>query len=289
MVSKNSIIDIIQSRYSCRTYEDIPIKDSIIKELYSIINNPPVGPFGGTVRFELFYEIGSELCRVAKLGTYGFINGARSFVAGAIKKDAHAMEDFGYVFEWFILKATELGLGTCWLGATFQRTILIKAMQLSEGEIMPAATPVGYPAQKQHLFDKTVKAYTKPRERKKWGSLFVDMEANKPIIKDSLDKYATALEMVRIAPSATNQQPWRVLYDSRNNIFHFILHRTLVYSQVAKLVATVDLQMIDMGIAMCHFELSAKELGYSGSWKTLNPGPKLRYRGEKYMASWVGD
>lgn len=287
MVSKNSIIDIIQSRYSCRTYEDIPIKDSSIKDLTSIINNPPVGPFGGLVRFELFYEIGSELCRVAKLGTYGFINGARSFVAGAIKKDAHAMEDFGYVFEWFILKATELGLGTCWLGATFQRTILTKAMRLSEGEIMPVATPVGYPAQRQTVFDKTVKAYTRPRERKKWRSLFVDMATNEPLTKDSPGNYATALEMVRLAPSASNQQPWRVLYDSRSNIFHFILHRTLVYSQVAKLVATVDLQMIDMGIAMCHFELSAKELGSSGSWKILNPGQKLRYRGEKYIASWV--
>ena len=286
MVSKNSIIDIIQSRYSCRTYEDIPIKDSIIKEFTSISNNSPVGPFGGAVRFELFYEIGSELCKVEKLGTYGFINGARSFVAGAIKSDTHAMEDFGYIFEWFILKATELGLGTCWLGATFQRTILTKAMQLSEGEIMPAATPVGYPAQKQHVFDKTVKAYTKPRERKKWGSLFFDMDTNQPLKKDSLGNYATALEMVRLAPSASNQQPWRVLYDNRKNIFHFVLHRTPVYSQVAKLVSTVDLQMIDMGIAMCHFELSARELGSLGSWNILNPGPKLRDRGEKYLASW---
>ena len=287
MSSKSSIIDIIKSRYSCRTYEDIPIKDSVVKELYSIINNSPVGPFGGTVRFELFYEIGSELCRIAKLGTYGFINGARSFVAGAIKKDIHALKDFGYVFEWFILKATELGLGTCWLGATFQRTMLTKAIRLSAGEIMPVATPVGYPAQKQTVIDKTVKAYIKPRQRKEWGSLFIDIETYKPLIKDSLDKYVTALEMVRLAPSASNQQPWRVLYDNRKNIFHFVLHRTPVYSQVAKLVATVDLQMIDMGIAMCHFELSAKELGAKGSWRILEPGPKLCYKGEKYIASWV--
>lgn len=287
MAKPGKFIDLITSRYSCCEYIDKPIREATVEYLNAIMSNPPIGPFGNTVRFELFYEVGSELCRIEKLGTYGFIKGARSFVGGAIQKCSHVMEDFGYVFEWFILKATELGLGTCWLGATFQRTVLTKAMQLSDGEIMPAATPVGYPAQNQHLLDKTVKAHIRPRERKKWRSLFFEMETDKPLMKESLGRYATALEMVRIAPSATNRQPWRVLYDSTNNIFHFILHRTPVYSQAAKLVATVDLQVIDMGIAMCHFELSAKELGFSGSWKILNPVPKLRYWGEKYIASWV--
>lgn len=289
MTSKGTFIDFIKSRYSCRAYINKPIRDNTIKELTSIISNPPVGPFGNIVRFELFNELGSEFCRVEKLGTYGFIKGARSFVAGAIKKSPHAMEDFGYIFEWFILKATELGLGTCWLGATFQRTILTKAMQLADQEIMPAAASIGYSGVKLHLLDKKIQMYTKPHLRKNRDSLFFDMETNEPMKKGFPDIYATALEMVRIAPSATNRQPWRILYDSKSNIFHFILHRTLVYSQVAKLVATVDLQMIDMGIAMCHFELSARELGASGTWKILKPGPKPRYRNEEYIVSWVGE
>ena len=279
---------LITSRYSCREYVDKPVRDTTIEELASIMSNPPTGPFGNSVRFELFHEVGSEFCRIEKLGTYGFIKGARSFVGGAIKKSPHAMEDFGYVFEWFILKATNLRLGTCWLGATFQRTILTKAMQLADNEIMPAAASIGYSGVTFHLRDKAIKMYSKPRIRKSWRSLFFDMETNEPLKKDFSDSYTTALEMVRIAPSATNQQPWRVLYDSKSNIFHFILHRTLVYSQVAKFVATVDLQMIDMGIAMCHFELTARELGASGTWKILRPGPKTRYRNEEYIVSWVG-
>ena len=289
MTSKSTFTDLITSSYSCRVYVDKPIRETTVKDLKAIMSNPPVGPFGNTVRFELFHEVGSELCRIEKLGTYGFIKGARSFVGGAIKKSPHAMEDFGYVFEWFILKATEMQLGTCWLGATFQRNVITKAMQLADQEIMPAATTIGYAGIKYHIEDKKIEMYTKPRIRKNWNSLFFNMESNTPLKKSFSEIYSTALEMVRIAPSATNQQPWRILYDSKSNVFHFVLHRTLVYSQVAKLVATVDLQMIDMGIAMCHFELSARELGASGKWEILQPGPKPRYRNEEYIVSWVGE
>lgn len=289
MALPGKFIDSIKSRYSCREYIDKPVREDTVKDLDAIMSNPPAGPFGNTVRFELFHEIGSELCRIEKLGTYGFIKGARSFVGGAVKKNPHAMEDFGYIFEWFILKATELQLGTCWLGATFQRNVITKAMQLADKEIMPAATSIGYSGVKYYLDNKKLEMYTKPRIRKRWSKLFFDRETNEPLKIDFSNSYATALEMVRIAPSATNQQPWRILYDSKSNLFHFILHRTLVYSQIAKLVATVDLQMIDMGIAMCHFELSARELGASGKWGILQPGPELRHRNEEYIVSWIGE
>ena len=50
-----------------------------------------------------------------------------------------------------------------------------------------------------------------------------------------------------------------------------------------------DLQRVDMGIALCHFELTAREMGLAGHWAVddpLNPisGPKT-----EYIASWVRD
>ena len=33
-----------------------------------------------------------------------------------------------------------------------------------------------------------------------------------------------------------------------------------------------DLQRVDMGIAMCHFELSANEAGHNGQWTIADPG-----------------
>ncbi len=33
-----------------------------------------------------------------------------------------------------------------------------------------------------------------------------------------------------------------------------------------------DMQRIDMGIAMCHFELVADEKGITGKWEVADPG-----------------
>lgn len=71
--------------------------------------------------------------------------------------------------------------------------------------------------------------------------------------------------MLRLAPSASNKQPWRVLVD--NEKFHFYLARNKGYGEALG----YDVQKIDIGIAMCHFELTMQELGFKGKWKEDNP------------------
>jgi hypothetical protein len=79
--------------------------------------NNNVGPFGSPVRFSLVAAKPGESETLKKLGTYGFIKGARAFIIGAIKHSEKNLEDYGYLMEQVILFATSLGLGTCWLGA----------------------------------------------------------------------------------------------------------------------------------------------------------------------------
>jgi len=86
---------------------------------------------------------------------------------------------------------------------------------------------------------------------------------------------------VRIAPSASNQQPWRIIRDKSGKNFHFYLKRTKGYN---KLFQGISLQNIDMGIAMCHFELTAKEAGLKGNWNIENNGPATE--GLEYIVSW---
>jgi hypothetical protein len=50
---------------------------------------------------------------------------------------------------------------------------------------------------------------------------------------------------------------------------HFFLERK---KGIDKLFRHIDIQAMDMGIALCHFEIAAKECGISGSWKCLDPG-----------------
>jgi hypothetical protein len=51
-----------------------------------------------------------------------------------------------------------------------------------------------------------------------------------------------------------------------------------------KFFKEIKIQFVDMGIAMCHFELALKDQGISGEWKdgkpTIDPG------GFKYVISY---
>ena len=67
--------------------------------------------------------------------------------------------------------------------------------------------------------------------------------------------------MVRLAPSASNKQPWRIIRE--NNIFHFFIKRS-------RIPGYLNIQYIDIGISLCHFELAASELDLKGKWEVID-------------------
>ncbi|GAG20046.1 unnamed protein product, partial [marine sediment metagenome] len=75
--------------------------------------------------------------------------------------------------------------------------------------------------------------------------------------RETTGRYETLLEMVRLAPSAGNKQPWRVLKEKETEKFHFY-----VKSSQQKVYNTFI--TVDVGIAICHFDLTAKEVGIEG-------------------------
>jgi hypothetical protein len=92
-----------------------------------------------------------------------------------------------------------------------------------------------------------------------------------------------------MAPSATNKQPWRIV--RRGDDWHFYLVRTKGYGKGSpwfKLLRIADLQRVDLGIAMCHFELVARESGRDGLWVVEDPGLALPAPGIEYTATWRG-
>ena len=85
---------------------------------------------------------------------------------------------------------------------------------------------------------------------------------------------------MRLAPSATNKQPWRILRDAAQNTFHFYLSRAFGY----KSLWHVSLQNIDMGIAICHFGLTTQETGLKGKLQIDAAAPKEKSL--DYIATW---
>jgi nitroreductase len=281
----NSIIELIEQRYSCRTYLDRPLDAGQRQQLHRFISTIESGPFGTPGRFKLVAATEHDHQGLRGLGTYGIIRGATSYLIGAVSDAAKDMEDFGYMMEQLVLFATGLGLGTCWLGGTFTRSSFAAKMGLQDGESMPSVVSVGHIAGRRSLVDKLIRRDATVRKRLAWPELFFDGGFGQPLSRDSAADYAVPLEMVRLAPSASNKQPWRVMrYDGA---WHFYLQRNTWYGERnMKLLFLADLQRIDLGIAMSHFELTACELGLTGNWYVADPGLEPVDSQAEYVVTW---
>ena len=144
-----SSLDTIRTRTSVRAFSREPLDPETRRSLETLLRDHSVGPFGNTVRLELM-DLGEADRREAKgLGTYGIIKGARLYILAAIDDAPLTREDLGFCVEQVILGATELGLGTCWVGGTFRRGRFAERMGLSERQILPIVVPVGLPASKR--------------------------------------------------------------------------------------------------------------------------------------------
>ncbi len=278
---------IIQQRYSCRTYQEKKLEQDIYQQLAVYASTARNTPFGSPVRFDLIAASDGDSNALRGLGTYGFIKNAAGFIVGATDDGPQSMEDFGYLMEKIIIFATDLGLGTCWLGGSFARSRFAKKILARKDEIIPAVTSVGYISGRPRIFDKFIRQEASSDQRRPWDWLFFEGKFGNPLSKQSAGNYAAPLEMVRLAPSASNLQPWRIIKDG--DTWHFYLQRKLGYrdSSAAKFLKTADLQRVDLGIAMCHFELTAQELELTGNWKIDDPGIQTPDPLTEYSVSWI--
>jgi len=233
---------------------------------------------GQNFRFEMIdFNLGDGV----KLGTYGMIKGASSFIIGILNKgsinDNDVAVDFGYAFEGIVLKATELGLGTCWLGGTFNSKDAKKMIALKEQEQIVMVLPFGY-GDKMRAMEKISRKISKSDQRKPWEELFFNQNFNTPLSKKEAGSYEDVLDMVRRAPSAVNKQPWRIL--KTDNTYDFYNANA---SSSEKKKQKYDTSYNDIGIAKAHFEYTAKEKGLKGQWvkKDSNINDKFAY-----VCSW---
>lgn len=262
------ISEIIKRRHSVRSYKNIELSKEILEKIHNYLNeiNNSEGIFGGSARVELVQKHTEE--KEVKLGTYGVIKGANYYLAVAYKDSDYALEDLGFLFEKVILYCTSLGLGTVWLGGTFNKSNFSKAIQLSEAEKLPIVAPVGIEEEKKSIIAKVFAGSSS--KRKDFGQVFFNEKFDTPLTYEEAKDYSEVLEMVRIAPSAMNKQPWRILKEG--NTYH-------IYSE-----GKSEISKIDIGICMCHFYLCAKEKGLKGEFKVLNNKTNDKY---KYVASWA--
>jgi len=269
------IEDIIRKRKSCRSYSDRKIGNDIMAEVITMLKDVEST---ATSAFQLKYSGGSGTGGKERVGTYGMISGASDYIAVIARREGNNPVEIGRLFETAVLHLADLGLDTCWLGGTFDRKGFEGRLDIGSSEYIPIVSPVGYGKERFSILDSSVRAMVGADTRKPWNELFFHESTLNPLEKEIAGDFRIPLEMVRLGPSASNKQPWRVITDSKG--CHFFLSRDKGYG-----LRTYDLQLNDMGIAICHFELTAAQWGMTGSWEN-GPHPQAPAEWE-YVRSYL--
>ena len=274
------VSELVRSRRSVRTYSGGPIDPAVMEKLLSACRSLELGVFGEPARFAVVEKPFSK-DQPVKLGDYGLQRNPRYFFIGAIKSGDRSRESWGYLLEHLVLKATELGLGTCWMGL-FNRDFFADYRTAAD-ELIPTIAVVGVPAESPRLGERFIRMGIGANSRKDWKQLFFSGSFDRPLTEEGAGPYAGPLEMVRWAPSAGNTQSWRIVKEQAGHTYHF--HQ----KKINRNYYDLGLHNVDTGIAMAHFELSAREKGLDGRWVVRDPKLPALPAAVEYRVSWEGN
>lgn len=267
---------IIRNRKSIRNYENRPLSEKDLIFVNDLIRNIEYeSPFDVPVRIHLLEVSGKG---TQKPGTYGVIRNAPAYLGITVRNSEFAMETVGFVFERMVLRLTERGIGTCWLAGTFKRDQFEKTVDIQDDELFPIVCPIGCPADKNSLINQVFRTASRSDQRRPWDELFFKDDFSIPLRKEEAGEYGFALEMLRLAPSGSNRQPWRIL--RKDGAFHFYRQANPGSRH------PFDIQALDTGICASHFFLAAREKGLSGCFMIMEPPRADVPEGLRYLFSW---
>lgn len=246
-------IKAIESRHSVRNYTEQPLTENQISVLREAIAEVSA-PFGGKVKIMLARKADGTLF---KPSTYGVIRGATDYLLMYLSDDLESRLSGGYALERVVLAATSMGLGTCWVGGTFSAGSFNHVSDIPAGLKLTIVCPVGIAAPKQGLLSRITSAIACSKSRKPMTQLFFQDSTGTPLQPGN--PYYEALEMMRLAPSSVNSQPWRAIVSADNSEVSF-------YATSLK-----PLNEIDMGIGLCHFALAMQAKGKRGHFSMTPP------------------
>ena len=149
----DNIEKLVRERRSVRTFDGRKVTAEDREKLCRFIETID-NPYGIPVQFKLLEKMS---CPV--------VVGTDLYVGAKIKTVPYLNEAFGYAFEKLVIYAQSLGIGTVWIGGTMDRAAFERAMELSDNEVMPCVSPLGYPAKKMSFRESMMRKGIKADER----------------------------------------------------------------------------------------------------------------------------
>ncbi len=258
-----SLKESIYKRKSIRNYDNREIEEEKIKNIINILDK------FSSEEYKLVF-VKEEKGFFKGFGTYGVIKDAKYYILvlvnKSIKKDKEKLIEFGKNFESVIIEMTKLGLGTCWMAGTFNKSTFGKYVDDKFDDIL-IVSPLGYDKGKKRLIEKGIALLINSKNRKDFNKIFFDENLV------GLREEEELLNMLRMAPSAVNRQPWRVIKEE--GIYH-------LFGDKSSYKDNLVIFYIDMGIAKAHIEFGGECLNLKGKWVEED---KI-FREYEYMGSY---
>lgn len=209
-----NILNVMENRHSVRRYTDKviePEKRDVLNQLVSEINE------ANHLHIQIFYD--EPTCFDGMIAHYGNFIGVRNYICLVGPKGRANDEVLGYFGEKVVLKATELGLNTCWVALNHGKSKAV--IQRGEKQICLIALGYGEYQGGPHRTKTIAEVSNATENSPKW---FVEG------VKASL-----------LAPTAVNQQKYFI---------------TLAEDGTVQFKAAPGIYTrLDLGIAKYHFDV----------------------------------
>lgn len=229
-----TLTEAIADRCSHRRYLTTPIDSAIVEQLKLSIEQYNKE---ANLHIQFITDSGDAFNGLTK--SYGMFSGVRNYIAlVGPEHDEYLKEKCGYYGEKLILEAIQLGLGTCWVGGSFDKKLC--TFQIREGETLNCVITIGNIENKLSLKEKMIR-----------GAMHRKSKSTKEMYESNSEVpqwFLLGMQAVQKAPSAINLQPVKFCY--KNGIAS------------AFVTDSTGHQPIDMGIAKLHFEIGAG----GGTW-----------------------
>ena len=244
-----TLADAISTRTSIRSYLPDPISPDQIRQL-----NKAIAQHNSRSGLHIQLVCGHPAPFASLSKSYGMLSGVHSYLLLAGPADDPDLEEkCGYYGELVVLTATAMGLGTCWIGGTYDQ----RACQdrLTAGDKLVCVVAVGHSPEERTGREKLIRRIALR------GSKNVAELASG--LSHAPSWFMSGMAAVQRAPSARNRQPYR-----------FVKKRD--HSVVVHLTENTSFALVDLGIAKLHFELGA----HGGVW-TWGDGGTFRKAAEE--------
>ncbi|MCC7553193.1 MAG: nitroreductase family protein [Methanobacteriaceae archaeon] len=222
------LLEAMEKRHSVREYTDKKIEGEIKEELKSFIGecNRESG-----LKMQLILNE-EEAFKSGIFAKFGIFKNVKNYIAIVARKCPYTDTDTGFYGEKVVLKATQLGLNTCWVAMTYDKNKV--NVEINDDEKLVIVIAIGYGENegKAHK-SKTINKLAK-------------FKGEMP------DWFERGLKAAQLAPTAMNQQRFKF-----NLLSDGVVRAETSFGFYTK---------IDLGIAKYHFEIGADYSSDTKEW-----------------------